>query len=435
MVLIGALLVSVSLGPYTNWDSEVEFAAASSVAQSGFPYATPGNLINQPPIAFYINGLFLSVFGTSYATGVAAVTLFGVGCVFLVYQIGKTVYEDRVGLVAAGLFALTPWHVVLSRSFLIDVQCLFFSLLSLLIGIWAIRKTSLNLTLVSGIVFGIALLTKLFAVFTLIPLALLFAHYVSGKLRRSLSQILLFVLPSFLMHYSWYELISRLGFFSVFTHTDFLSGSQGLVPSPFFLLRFFVGTPGLVFLLAASISAIIALWMKDLLGENAFFDIVWIATVLGTAGVNMFLVLNLGLWVPYVDPVKYDFQLLPPLCWLVSSISPRALSLLSHNSVAMVMKRRRLLLALALVGLVLLAGTFLLNLVSLLTLLEQDFLLFRVEGDVGFSFLRLTPFFEQNLLVPFQSLGFMLIVAALIWVNKNGLSETIRLFENAKKRT
>jgi len=88
-----------------------------------------------------------------------------------------------------------------------------------------------------------------------------------------------------------------------------------------------------------------------------------------------------------------------------------------------------------LVGLVLLAGTFLLNFVSLLTLLEQDFLLFSVEGDIGFSFLRLTPFFEQNLLVPFQSLGFMLIVAALIWVNKNGLSETIRLFEKAKKRT
>jgi len=87
------------------------------------------------------------------------------------------------------------------------------------------------------------------------------------------------------------------------------------------------------------------------------------------------------------------------------------------------------------IGLVLLAGTFLLNFVSLLTLLEQDFLLFSVEGDIGFSFLRLTPFFEQNLLVPFQSLGFMLIVAALIWVNKNGLSETIRLFEKAKKRT
>ena len=242
-VLLGSALVSISLGPYSNWDSQTEYAAASSVVKLGLPYATPGNLINQPPIGFYIDAVFFRAFGLSYTTGVGVITLFGLGCVFLVYKLGKTLYGKRTGLFAAGIFALTPWYVVLSRSFLIDTQCLFFSLLSLLVGFWAVRKASLKLTLAAGILFGIALLTKLFAVFTLIPLALVFAYYRPKSLKRVLGGVMLFVLPAFLMYYSWYEVISRLGFFSVFTHTDFLSFSQGVTPSPFFLITFFIENP------------------------------------------------------------------------------------------------------------------------------------------------------------------------------------------------
>jgi 4-amino-4-deoxy-L-arabinose transferase-like glycosyltransferase len=415
-VLLGAVLVSVSLGPYSNWDSQTEYDAASSVVQSGLPYATPGNLINQPPVAFYVNALFLKVFGLSYEVGVAAVTLFGVGCVFLVYMVGKSIYGARVGLVAAGLFALTPWHVVLSRSFLIDVQCLFFSLLSLLIGIWAMRRSSLKLTLVSGIVFGVALLTKLFAVFTLIPLALLFAYYMPKTLKRGLGQVVFFVLPAFFMHYSWYEVISGLGFFSIFTHTDFLNSNQGVTPSPFFLLNFFMETPGLLLLLAAGVSIFLVFWMREFSTKTAFFDIICLATIIGTAGVNMFLVLNLGLKVPYVDPFKYDYQLLPALCWLAASLAPKSYSFVSHISKGV--KQRRLLLAVAIVRFGFLFGAMLMNIWNLLTLTGQDYLVFKG----GFSFTRLAPTLGQQFLMPVQVLGFVLVVGALLWRNKDKLS-------------
>ena len=48
------------------------------------------------------------------------------------------------------LFGLTPWELILSRSFFIDVQCLFLSLLCLFIGIIAIRKGSFKLFMVTG---------------------------------------------------------------------------------------------------------------------------------------------------------------------------------------------------------------------------------------------------------------------------------------------
>jgi len=416
-VLLGYAIVSISLGPYSNFDTQTEYAAASSVVEMGLPYATPGNLINQPPIGFYIDAVFLKIFGLSYAAGVAVITLFGVGCVFLVYKLGKTFYGKRTGLFSAGIFALTPWHVVISRSFLIDTQCLFFSLFSLFIGIWAIRKASLKLALASGLLFGVALLTKLFAIFTLIPMAVIFAYYAPKSLKRGLSQIVLFALPSLIMHYLWYEVISRLGFFSIFTHTDFLSFNQGATPSPFFLIRFFIDNPGSLFLLATIISVSLSLWVREHSTKIAFFDFVCLATILGTAIVNIFLVLNLGLWVPYVDPVKYDYQLLPAFCLLAASLAPKAY--LAAKTVPHEAKRRKLILAAAAIGLTLLAGSVLLNMQTLQTLTTQEYIVFRVEGDVGFSFVRLAPTIAQHYLSAFQGLGFVLIVASLVLANRD----------------
>jgi 4-amino-4-deoxy-L-arabinose transferase-like glycosyltransferase len=418
-VLLGSALVSVSLGPYSNWDTKTEFAAALSVVQSGLPYATPGNLINQPPIGFYINAFFLRIFGSTYTIGVAAVTLFGVGCVLLVYEVGKAMYGARTGLLAAALFALLPWHVVLARSYLIDVECLFFSLMSLLVGIWAVRKDSLKLTLLAGVFFGFAFLTKLFAVFTLITLALVFARYRPKQLARVLAGVLLFVLPALVMYYVWYEGISKLGFFSIFSHTDFIGSNQGITPSPFFLLEFFVQNLGLFLLPAVGFSAVLSFWKRKFFAGFVFFDLVCVATIVGTAGVNMYLVLTRGLWVPYVDPVKYDYQLLPAVCWLAASLAPKALAFTKPSSTDK--KRPRLLLAVAVGGLGLLVGSILVNVYTLHALTSQDYLLFKVERDVSYSFERLTPVIGKQYLATVQGMGFVLVALSLFWMNKDRL--------------
>jgi 4-amino-4-deoxy-L-arabinose transferase-like glycosyltransferase len=418
-VLLGAALVSISLGPYSNFDSQTEYAAASSVVKLGLPYATPGNLINQPPIGFYIGAVFFRAFGLSYPTGVAVITLFGVGCVLLVYKLGKTFYGARTGLLAAGIFALTPWQVILSRSFLIDTQCLFFSLLFLLVGIWAVRKDSLKIFLVAGTLFGVALLTKLFAVFTLIPLALIYLN-AKPKSLKSLLEVFLFFLPALLLYYTWYEGISRLGFFSVFTHDDFSNVSSGITSSPFFLISFLVESLGLLFLLAGGISVAVSFWKRKLFAKTFFPDLVCLLTIIGVAAVNIYLVLARGLLVPYVDPVKYDYQFLPAFCLLAASLAPKAYSV--AHSLPPEVKRRKLVLAVAFIGLVLLVGAILLNMRTLQTLTREDYLLFKVEGDVGYSFVRLAPTIAQQYLATFQGLGFVSIIVSLIWASRNAFS-------------
>jgi 4-amino-4-deoxy-L-arabinose transferase-like glycosyltransferase len=135
-----------------NWDTGYEFSAASGGLLWGLPYTGGvGTMINQPPLGFYIDSPVFQIFGLSFNKGVAIVTCLGLGCVLLVYLLGKTLYGKTTGLIASALFAVTPWQVVFSRTFLIDVQCLFFSLLFLLIGIYAVRKDSIGLFMLSGV--------------------------------------------------------------------------------------------------------------------------------------------------------------------------------------------------------------------------------------------------------------------------------------------
>lgn len=177
IVLVGAALVAFSLGPYNNWDTQLEFEAASNINRLGLPYVESfGTSIDQPPLGFYLEAAFLSVFGSSTGTTVTLVTFLGVGCVFAVYLLGRGLYGKNVGLFAAAFFGLNPWHIVLSRSGLIDVQCLLLSLLCLYVGIYAIRRYSNKLTVVSGLLFSAAFLTKFYAVFILIPLLLFFVY-------------------------------------------------------------------------------------------------------------------------------------------------------------------------------------------------------------------------------------------------------------------
>jgi 4-amino-4-deoxy-L-arabinose transferase-like glycosyltransferase len=97
-ILIGFMLVSFSIGPYQNGDTQWEYEAAMGVIKWGMPYVnTFGNIMNQPPLGFYIEALFFKVFGLSIDTGVALVTLFGLGCIVLVYEIGKVVYNKTTG--------------------------------------------------------------------------------------------------------------------------------------------------------------------------------------------------------------------------------------------------------------------------------------------------------------------------------------------------
>jgi 4-amino-4-deoxy-L-arabinose transferase-like glycosyltransferase len=421
-ILVGVILVSVSLGPFQNIDTQLEFDAASGVIRWGMPFMKyVGDMINQPPLGFYTGALFLKIFGASYDTGVALITLIGLGCTFLVYQIGKVLYGKPTALLAAALFALTPWQLVLSRSFLIDVQCLFFSLLCLLVGIYAIRKDSFKLFMVSGTLFAIALLTKFFAVFALIPLALFYLYYRQLNLRR-IRAVTAYFLPALCLMLLWYQVISGRGLGSIIGIDDFGNFNvTGVVPSYFFVVNYLLDGLGALFLIATALSLIVTFTHRKLFAKFLPFDLMCLVTILAVGSVDTFLAVGLNFNAPYNSSIKYNYQFLPFISLLAASLMGKCLLL--FNSVKSKEKLNKLLFSVALVGLVLLAGAMFLNMNFVNQYSTWDHWLFKVERNqyVGYSFINLTPITNFSFMMIVQYLGFAFVLSGLVWASRHKL--------------
>jgi len=99
--------------------------AGDSVRQPYFP------IFRAHPLLFQS---LLSVIYRATSSDVAArlaSVAFGVGTVAVVFALGRTLYNRRTGLIAAGILALMPYHVLVTRQVLLDGPMVFFATLTL----------------------------------------------------------------------------------------------------------------------------------------------------------------------------------------------------------------------------------------------------------------------------------------------------------------
>jgi 4-amino-4-deoxy-L-arabinose transferase-like glycosyltransferase len=415
-ILVGSALFAFTLGPFSNFDTNLEFQAASSVVTTGMPYQATGFLINQPPLAFYIDSVFLQMFGLSFNVGVTVVTFFSFGCTLLVYLIGREFYGKTTGVFASALFALTPWQLVFSRSFLIDVQCLFFSLFSLLTAVYAIRKDSMKIFMVSAVVFGLAFLTKWFAVFTLVPLALFYFQNRRPLLKRRFVPFLFFI-PVAVFFFVWYNVILGCSVITAVSHDDFTHvNAAGLMPSPFFVGNFFVNTLGALFLAVIGFSLFVSLFERKLFRKTFAADLICLATVLVIAGVDTLMAVGLNLSAPFSSAIKYNYQALPYVCLIAASLLGKL-----HFNEKLKTERSWFVFAVCFVGVLLLVAAFSLNVYNAGFSLKADKVVFGVEGDLGYSFVNTVDPQVGVGAVYVQVLGFAFVISGLIWAVKNRL--------------
>lgn len=432
IILIGAALVAFSLGPFQNFDSQLEFEAASNVVKMGFPYVEGfGTVIDQPPVGFYIIALFFRIFGTSASTGVTLVTFFGLGSIVLVYLIGKELYGRSTGFFAAALLGVNSWHVVLSRSFLIDVQCLFYSLICLYAGILAIRGVSVKLTFASGLFFAAAMLTKFYAVFILIPLFLFYVHSKPKNMKRILKQIVAFSMPVVVFALMWYQIFLGRSLLSIFHHNDFLDvvpASVGLVASPFFATNFLLDYGiGLAFIVATGFSLLLGFSLRKYFSKTAFFDLTCLTSIAVIVSVNVVLGAVLNLNVPYFSAVKYLYQALPFFVLLTASLSAKSLALFRVAKSA-VQPSKLLVYSFAAAAMVLLASSLISSMYYTNAISPRDYLQFRVEGNVdyGYALLNPTPTVDSSPLMLLQYYGFAMVLFGLLYAGRHRLMRLIK---------
>jgi 4-amino-4-deoxy-L-arabinose transferase-like glycosyltransferase len=423
-ILIGVTLISLSIGPFQTLDTQLEFYTTKSVLNCGWPYLpSTGAIINEPPLGFYTAALFFKVFGFTVENGTNMITLFGLGCAFMVYKLGRELYGKATGLFAAAFFALAPWELVLSRAFLIDTQCLFLSLVCLYFGKLAIRKDSGKLALISGLFFSAALLTKLYSVFMLVPLLILYIYHRPKKPKQILSQLAAFSIPAIYTSILWYQLILKEDLVAyIIRHNDFKDlNSPAIMPTYSFISNFLVNYGlGFFFVAATAFSLIIGiLFRKHFPKQLLVFDFVCLVTMLSILGVNMYLGVGINLKAPYTSAIKFSYQSLPFFSLAAASLASKCVLLLNWAKRTVKLKNA-LTGVVGFVGVFLLVTPLLINMNSAHQLSMTSFLIFKVQASqsVGYSFDVFSPITQGSPLMTVQYLGFAFILSGLLWTGK-----------------
>ncbi len=440
-ILIGVIFISMAIGPYLTLDTDLEFSTAQGIIRWGYPYINAwGNLFNEPPLGFYTEAAVFQIFGFSVANGVALITLFGLACTIAVYKVGKELYNKTTGMFAAAFFALAPWELVLSRSFLIDVQCLLLSLIYLYFGILAIRKNSIKIAGVAGIFFAAALLTKLFAVFMLLPLLLLYLYHRPTNKKQIISQLGAFSLPAVFSSLLWYQIIMGKGLLYLVQHNDFKDFNFQNVPVSYMFVPNFLVNDGLgVFFVAAVIFsfAIGLVFWKRLSKQSVISDLICIATILSILVLVMYLAVNLNLKAPYNTAVKYIYQSLPFFSLAAGSLTAKVVLLLKSATQLTSIKKAALRVA-SVIGLSLVALALLTNMAAARQLASVSYLIFRVQPniDFGYAFHVDSPISQDSFLFVVQFIGFLVMLSGLLWAGRKYIVIfLVDLFRLMRRRT
>lgn len=431
VILVGVILVSVSITPFHNIDTDLEYDTAQATVNWSMPYSPSyGTFLNQPPFGFYTEAAFFKLFGSSFDNGIVLITAFGVASTLLVYMIGKLWYGKRTGLLAAALFGFAPWQFVLSRSFLIDVQCLFLSLLFLLVGMWAINKRSFRLVFVSGVFFAAAFLTKFYALYALIPLTIFYFYSRPKSLVENFKWIVVFLLPALVGFVLWYQVISGQGLLEPFTHAD-LAFYNSETTTPFFVSNFLEVALGTLFLWSSTLSFVLSFGFRKQFRKIVIFDLACFVTIVTAIAINVYLGYVANLSSPYMNPIKYVYQALPYFCLLAASL------LVKSNSLFDLAKSRQ---KLEKIGFFLLLTAIFLVTMSLYRNMDYshqfstwDYLLFRAQPNaLGYSFFHPNPITNDNPLMLIQYTGFGVAVSGLLWAGRSELASLPRHFRRKK---
>lgn len=150
------------------------------------PRASAGDFFTGP-IYYYMMAPFLWLWQLDPVGPAIMVGLFGVATVFLVYIVGKNFFNEKTGLIAAALYAVSPLVLQYSRSSWNPNALPFFALLTMFVlykGITQVR--SWKYFLLTGFLLGICIQLHYISLFLAAAIAILvFAMnwYLHGKIK------------------------------------------------------------------------------------------------------------------------------------------------------------------------------------------------------------------------------------------------------------
>ena len=123
-------------------------------------------------LAGLFNPALATLNDSSYIVGRVLSALFDLGSVYLLYRLGRKLYDPWVGVLAAALLALTVLHIQLSHFYAVDTVLAFLVLLTVTLAAELAQRPTARRGLGVGVAWGMALATKVSAAPLFVPIAL-----------------------------------------------------------------------------------------------------------------------------------------------------------------------------------------------------------------------------------------------------------------------
>lgn len=124
---------------------------------------------DHPPLVFWVQHIFLRIFGENNFAFRLPSALLGIVSVYLIYLIGRRLFSEKTGLLSAALFGLTLNNIYISRVGLQEAYVIFFLLLASYFFLRSLKEDKYLIW--TGVVLGFGFLTK-YNIFILVPIFL-----------------------------------------------------------------------------------------------------------------------------------------------------------------------------------------------------------------------------------------------------------------------
>ncbi len=164
------LVFSYSTFP-TNDSLEHHLIARNLVEGKGYQLYGQSTAFRAPLLTFMVAGVY-GLFGNNYVIARLMVILFSILLVWAVYELGRTVVDQRVGLWSALIAALWIHFVLYGSRIFTEIPYTLFSVLAVVLVMKYLQNSKLFWLILSAMFLALAILTRPVGIFLLIMILL-----------------------------------------------------------------------------------------------------------------------------------------------------------------------------------------------------------------------------------------------------------------------
>jgi hypothetical protein len=197
---LAVLLLSLMHYPL-EWDEVVHLNGAYNLLTGN--YSAYVNTAFYPPLLDAATAGSYTVFGVSLFSARLVPVLFSVLSLWVVFELARSMYGGKAGLLSDVLLAIMPGYFWLSRMALLETMLLFFFVLALLFFFRWLQNKQDRYVFLGGLAVGLGILTKYQMVVALIVIAVSILFLARGQLKRAFSRFTFLVVTAAVVVTPW----------------------------------------------------------------------------------------------------------------------------------------------------------------------------------------------------------------------------------------